>query len=168
MTSKKGLEKTEFVDGFSMPKWKAWNCKKEVFALYVLKTKRCRRSGNLIENGSPYCIEKASQLKPLASKVWFFEILIDFGKLVFLMFLGAGKRRAKKLTNQFVLCEISGRRGSPEITGGGNNYPDWNTKLRFWPDCTFSCLTTPDTGRCRRILAPTGIWMGLRNEHFFN
>ena len=37
---------------------------------------------------------------------------------------------------------------------------------RFWLDSTFSYLTTPDTGRCRRILAPTGFWRGSKESFF--
>ena len=50
----------------------------------------------MIENGPPNGINKSSKLKPWASKVAFLKILMDFGKLVFLMFLGAGKRQAEK------------------------------------------------------------------------
>ena len=49
-----------------------------------------------MENAGPNGTKNASKLKPWASKIYFFEILMDLGQLVFLMVLGTGKRRAKK------------------------------------------------------------------------
>ena len=80
----------------------------------------------------------SSKLKPLASKGYFFEILMDFGKLVFFMFVGAGNRRANKLKKHVV---------KHRAAVDANHNPAWLIKLRFWPDSTFSCLTKPDTGR---------------------
>ena len=71
--------------------------KKQFFASYLLQIKRFRRSGKLIENESPNGIKKILQLKPLASKVWFFEISMDFGQLIFFMFFGVVKKLAPKM-----------------------------------------------------------------------
>ena len=87
----------------------AWNGKQKVFALHLLQIKRFRRPGKLIENGSPNCIKKVSKLKPLASKVRFFEIL---------MFLGARKRRTQKITHRFwaVRNRGTGKKGGERRT----------------------------------------------------
>ena len=53
----------------------------------------------MIEHGGPNGIKKATKLKPLASKVCFFEILMDFGKLVFFDVWRAGKNGPQNQTN---------------------------------------------------------------------
>ena len=85
-----------------MPKWEACHGKKEGFALYLLQIKRFRRSGKIIGNGSPNGIKKASKLKPLASNVKKIEILMDFGKLGFLIFFGLAKIRPQNTKIRFL------------------------------------------------------------------
>ncbi len=53
----------------------------------------------MIANGGPNGITKSSTFKPWASKVLFFEIFMDFGKLLVLMFFRSAKRR---VTNQLL------------------------------------------------------------------
>ena len=72
---------------------------KVCFRIYLFQIRRYRRTGKFIEHGGPTGIKKESKLKPLASKVRLFDILVDFGKLVFLMFLGAGKKRTQNNNN---------------------------------------------------------------------
>ena len=50
----------------------------------------------MIENGGPHGMKKASKLKPLAFKVWFLEILMDFGKLCFAV-LGCWQKAGLKI-----------------------------------------------------------------------
>ena len=50
--------------------------------MYMLQFKRFRWSRESIENGGPHGINIASKLKHWASKVSFFDIFMDFGKLV--------------------------------------------------------------------------------------
>ena len=127
------FEQIYFSDWYLMPKWEAWNCKKEVFALYLLQIKRFRWSEKLIENWGPNGIKKASKLKPLASsKVWVFEILMDFGKLVFYyIFLGRQQAGPPNLKIRFWAARNRGTRSK-----GGDlaecHYSGWTTKLRFW------------------------------------
>ena len=71
-----------------------------VYALYMLQFKRFRRTRKLIEDGGPNGTKKSVKLKPWASKVPFFEIFIDFGKLAF----------CAELTNK----STSGRHDAPE------------------------------------------------------
>ena len=56
--------------------------------------------------------------------------------------------------------------GPPGTAGGANHNPGWLLKLSFWPDSVVLCLTTPDTGRFRQILAPTGFWRGPKVDRF--
>ena len=90
-----GVENKWFVDWFLLPKWEAWNCKKEVFAIYLLQFKRFRWSRKLIENWDQNGINKSFTLKPWASKVAFFETCIDFAKIGFLMLFRSAKKRAE-------------------------------------------------------------------------
>ena len=53
-----------------------------------------------MENGGPNGAQKASGVRGVF--FLFVEILMDFGELVFSMFLGAGKRRAKKANKSIV------------------------------------------------------------------
>ena len=127
-TSKQQIKKIWLVDCFLMPKWETWNVQKQVFALHVLQIKRFRRSGKFIENEDPNCITKASKLKPLASKVWIFEILMDFGKLVFFMSFGLPQMRANKSNkSDFGRAEIE-----ESVKIGPCHHQGWTTKLRFW------------------------------------
>ena len=63
-----GFRKTWFFDWFLMPKWEAWNCKKEVFASYLLQIKTFRRSGKLIEKEMPKSHPKWHKIEPWAIK----------------------------------------------------------------------------------------------------
>ena len=97
----------------------------------------------MIETEDPNGANKSSKLKHWASKVLLFEILMDFGKLDFFMFWVLAKDGPPKQTNQI----FSERMGPNAVFDN----PVRLIKLRFWPDSTFLYLTTPDTGRCRRI-----------------
>ena len=63
-----GFETTLFFTWFLMPKWDAWNCKKEAFALYVLQIRTFRRSGNLVEKVMPKVIQNDIKIEPWAIK----------------------------------------------------------------------------------------------------
>ena len=61
----------------------------------------------MFQNGA----NKSSKLEPWPSKLWVFEVLMDFGKLEFLLFFGAGKSQTK-ITNKSTF-------GRAEIEKGG-------------------------------------------------
>ena len=75
-----GFKKTWFVDRFLMLKWEAWNCKKEVFALYLLQITRFRRSGKLIEKVMPKVIQNFSKIWLWVRRGPTFEILGGFDR----------------------------------------------------------------------------------------
>ena len=68
---------------------------KKGFRIVLLQFKRFRWSRKLIENGVQMPSTSHSLFKPWASMVAFFEIFMDFGKLVVFMFFCLAKRRAK-------------------------------------------------------------------------
>ena len=72
----------------------------------MLQIERFRRTRKLIENGGPNGIKKSSKLKPWASKVWFFEILMDLGKLVFSMFLGGWHKTGQQIKKHLIWGEF--------------------------------------------------------------
>ena len=75
----------------------------------------------MIENEHPKCCQKCIKVKALGVRGMIFQILIDFGKLVFYMFLDAAQNI---FGAKWRVQEGDYRR---------NHNPDWTTKLRFWP-----------------------------------
>ena len=123
----------------------------------------------LSQNGSPNGTKKTSKLKHCASKMWFFWDFDGFWQACFFNVFWCWQETGQQIKTNQIFGDKSGRHGSRGIARGGNLYPGWTTKLRFWPflaDSTFLCLTTPDTSRCQRILAAIGFWRCPKIDHF--
>ena len=132
---------------------------KRSFRLHLLQFTRFRWSRKSIENRSLNGINKSSKLKPWAPQVGFFDIVMDLGKFSFscLLFVPP-KDGPKSRTNRL----WGGRMGPITLFWTAIKIQVGHYTGRFQLESTFSYLTTPDTGRCRQFLAPTGVWRGSK------
>ena len=134
---------------------------KKVFALYVLQLERFRWSRTFVENGSPNGIKNHPNRSLGCPRSHFWDFA-GFWQACFLIFVRLAKRRAK-VTNKSTFGRLQGSK--VEILDAMYN----PAGLLYWQilaDFTFLCLTTPDTSRCRRILAHTGFWRDLKINSF--
>ena len=93
----RGLENPWFFDWFLMPKWEAWNCKKEVFASYLLQNMSLlgvvKHNENWCQKRSP----KRLKSNTLAASGRIFEIFGGFRKSWFFEDFVIGKKLAPNL-----------------------------------------------------------------------
>ena len=89
---------------------------------------------------------------------------MDLGERFSNVFISAKRRANITKQSTFARAEIE---KSSKIADLNNQSQGGFIKLRFWPDSTFSYLTTRDTGRYRRILAPTGDFEGVPTSNNF-
>ena len=146
-----------------MPKWEAWNCKKK--NLQYICCKLTDFGGH--ENWSKMEVQIAStshQNWSIGQQRFIFWYLYGFGQDWFLVFFHLAKRRAENTTKSG-FARLPGPRieilEAINNPGGPLSYTG-----RFYLDSTFSYLTTPDTGRCRRILVPTRFRRSPKIIHF--